>query len=175
MRKRIGIVGAGVAGLHLGLQLRQHNIDVTIISDRTGDQFAKARLPNTAAHFAGTLERESCLGVNNWPDAQFHYTCHNHSFGGPSRLEFRGDFLRPSRAVDHRIYLPKLMAAFETRGGNIEIAAVGARELGEIAQRFDLLIVAAGRGPLANAFKPVTAWSPFDAPSANSWRACSAE
>ena len=33
------------------------------------------------------------------------------------------------------------MAAFETRGGNIEIAAVGARELGEIAQRFDLLIV----------------------------------
>ena len=164
MRKHIGIVGAGVAGLHLGLQLRQHNIDVTIISDRTGDQFAKARLPNTAAHFADTLEREKCLGVDNWPDAQFHYTCHNHSFGGPTRLEFRGDFLRPSRAVDHRIYLPKLMAAFETRGGKIEIAAVGARELGAIAQRFDLLIAAAGRGPLANAFKPVIAWSPYDAP-----------
>ena len=95
---------------------------------------------------------------------QFHYTCHNHSFGGPTELEFRGDFLRPSRAVDHRIYLPKLMAAFETRGGKIEIAAVGARELGAIAQRFDLLIAAAGRGPLANAFKPVIAWSPYDAP-----------
>ena len=51
MGKRIGIVGAGVAGLHLGLQLRLHNIDVTIISDRTGDQLAKARLPNTAGSF----------------------------------------------------------------------------------------------------------------------------
>jgi 2-polyprenyl-6-methoxyphenol hydroxylase-like FAD-dependent oxidoreductase len=164
MGKRIGIVGAGVAGLHLGLQLRQHDIDVTIMSDRTGDQFAKGRLPNTAAHFAGTLEREKCLGVDYWPDARFHYTCHNHSFGGATRLEFRGDFLRPSRAIDHRIYLPRLMAAFETRGGKIEIAQVDARDLGEIAQRFDLLIVAAGRGPLANAFKPMAAWSPYDAP-----------
>ncbi len=103
MEKRIGIIGAGVAGLHLGLNLKQHNIEATIISDRTGDQFAKARLPNTAAHFAGTIEREKQLGVDHWPNAQFHYTCHNHSFGGRARLEFRGNFSRHSRAIDHRI------------------------------------------------------------------------
>ena len=98
MKKRIGIVGAGVGGLHLGLHLRQHDIDVTIISDRTADQFAKARLPNTAAHFAATLERERSLGLDCWPDPRFQYTCHNHSFGGPAQLEFRGDFLRPGPA-----------------------------------------------------------------------------
>ena len=97
MEKRIGIIGAGIAGLHLGLYLRQHDIDVTIVSDRTADQITKARLPNTAAHFAVTIDREKMLGVDHWSDPEFHYTCHNHSFGGPQRLEFRGDFTRPSR------------------------------------------------------------------------------
>jgi hypothetical protein len=55
---QIGIVGAGIAGLHLGLYLRQHDIDVTIVTDRTAEQYSKARLLNTAAHFAVTIERE---------------------------------------------------------------------------------------------------------------------
>ena len=104
MEKRIVIIGAGVAGLHLGLYLRQHGVDTTIITDRTADQVANSRLPNTAAHFAVTLERERQLGVDHWADPRLHYTCHNHSFGGgPAQLEFRGDFARSSRAVDHRI------------------------------------------------------------------------
>jgi len=164
MERHIGIVGAGIAGLHLGLDLRDHDIDVTIISDRTRNQFSNSRLPNTAGHFADTIAREKSLGVDHWPDAQFHYVCHNHSFGGPNRIEFRGDFSRPSRAVDHRVYLPKLMEDFETRGGRIEIASVGASDLARLAARFDLLVVAAGRGPLANAFDPVTAWLPCGQP-----------
>jgi len=122
--KQIGIIGAGIAGLHLGLYLRQHDIDVTIVTDRTAEQYSKARLLNTAAHFAVTIEREKVLGVDHWANPEFHYVCHNHSFGGPQRLEFRGDFMRPSRAIDHRIYLPKLMHDFEARNGKIEIATV---------------------------------------------------
>ena len=55
--KQIGIIGAGIAGLHLGLYLRQHDIDVTIVTDRTAEQYSKARLLNTAAHFAVTIEQ----------------------------------------------------------------------------------------------------------------------
>src|SRR5262245_37194943 len=164
MTKRIGIIGAGVAGLHLGLYLRQHHVDATIITDRTADQIAKARLPNTAGHFARTIEREQALGVDHWPSPEFHFTCHNHSFGGPQRLEFRGDFSRPSRAIDHRLYLPKLMEDFEARGGRIEILTVGVPDLGRLAQRFDLLVVVSGRGALAEAFARVPEWSPFDRP-----------
>jgi 2-polyprenyl-6-methoxyphenol hydroxylase-like FAD-dependent oxidoreductase len=164
MEKRIGIIGAGVAGLHLGLYLRQHDVDATIISDRTADQIAKARVPNTAAHFAVTIERERLLGVDHWQSPEVHYTCHNHSFGGPNRLEFRGDFPRPSRAIDHRIYLPNLMEDFEAHGGKIEIATIGAQELGRLAQRFDLLVVVSGRGALAESFERVAAWSPYDRP-----------
>jgi len=164
MERRIGIIGAGVAGLHLGLYLRQHGINTTIISDRTPDQIAQGRLPNTAAHFAVTIERERLLGVDHWQDPAVHYTCHNHSFGGLNRLEFRGDFSRPARAVDHRIYLPRLMEDFEHRGGRIEIATVTGNDLNRLSQRFDLLIVVSGRGPLAEMFARVAAWSPYDRP-----------
>jgi len=164
MEKRIGIIGAGVAGLHLGLYLRQHDVDVTIVSDRTGDQIAKARLPNTAAHFAVTIEREKMLGVDHWTSPEFHYTCHNHSFGGPQRLEFRGDFTRPSRAVDHRVYLPKLMEDFEARGGSIEVRAIDALDLAGLAQRFNLLVVASGRGALAQTFERLADGSPYERP-----------
>jgi len=164
MEKRIGIIGAGVAGLHLGLYLRQNGVDATIISDRTADQIATGRLPNTAAHFAVTIERERQLGVDHWQKPEFHFTCHNHSFGGPNRLEFHGNFLHPSRAIDHRLYLPKLMEDFEARGGTIEIAAVDAGDLVRIAQRFDLLVIASGRGALANAFERVVPESPHSQP-----------
>ena len=40
-RQQIGIIGAGVAGLHLGLRLRQFGIDCTIMTDRSPDQVAQ--------------------------------------------------------------------------------------------------------------------------------------
>ena len=162
--KQIGIIGAGIAGLHLGLYLRQHDIDVTIVTDRTAEQYSKARLLNTAAHFAVTIEREKVLGVDHWANPEFHYVCHNHSFGGPQRLEFRGDFMRPSRAIDHRIYLPKLMQDFEACNGEIEIATIGKQDISRLAQRFDLLVVVAGRSVLAEVFERVPVWSPYDRP-----------
>ena len=33
MRRRIGIVGAGIAGLHLALYLQKHGVDATLITD----------------------------------------------------------------------------------------------------------------------------------------------
>jgi 2-polyprenyl-6-methoxyphenol hydroxylase-like FAD-dependent oxidoreductase len=165
MEKRIGIIGAGVAGLHLGLYLRQHDTSATIITDRTAEQIARGRLPNTAAHFALTIDREKMLGVDHWADPQYHYTCHNHSFGGgPTRLEFRGTFTRPSRAIDHRLYLPKLMADFEARGGLIEVKAIDTSDLAHLAQRFDLLVVSSGRGMLGQAFARANEESPYDRP-----------
>ena len=164
MERHIGIIGAGVAGLHLGLYLRRHGVDTTIITDRTADQFAASSLPNTVAHFAPTLERERQLGIDHWTDERFHYTCHNYSFGGPARLEFRGNFARPNRAIDYRIYLPRLMADFEASGGTIEIATVAVPDLGRLAGRFDLLVVTSGRGELANAFGRVDGESPNHRP-----------
>ena len=41
MDKRIAIVGAGTAGLHLGLYLRARGVDVTLHTDRRPEDYAQ--------------------------------------------------------------------------------------------------------------------------------------
>ena len=81
MTDGIGIVGAGVAGLHLGLFLRGHDVPVTIYTERSGDDVAAGRLPNTVGHHHHTLERERALGVHHWDAAEYGYVCHHHYVG----------------------------------------------------------------------------------------------
>ena len=103
MARNIGIVGAGIAGLHLGLYLQKHGVDATIITDRAPEEYRNSRLLNTVAHHHVTIAREDYLGVNDWTDPKDHYYYHDHFFNFPQPLGFRGDFSRPSRAVDYRI------------------------------------------------------------------------
>src|SRR4051794_4662848 len=62
----IGIIGAGIAGLHLGLLLRNHGIKATIYTEKGPEQQRAARLGNIVVRNAPTRERERMLGVNHW-------------------------------------------------------------------------------------------------------------
>jgi hypothetical protein len=165
MSKNIGIIGAGTAGLHLGLHLRKHGIDATVITDRRPEEYETSRLVNTVAHHAVTLERERRLGVAHWDKDEHHYFCHHHYFGvGAAPLSFRGDFARPSRAVDYRIYLPTLMRDFESRGGKLEYATIAEDDVPALAKRFDLVVAAVGKGALGKLFATAPGLQPFAAP-----------
>lgn len=164
MAHRIGIVGAGVAGLHLALYLQKHGVEATLITDRRPEEYRDSRLLNTVAHHHVTLAREACLGVDHWTDPGEHYVYHDHFFNFPEPLHFRGDFSSPSRAVDYRIYLPTLMGDFERRGGRIEYRRIEEGDIPGLVARFDLLVVAAGRGPLAQLFRHRPEHSPYSQP-----------
>lgn len=164
MSKRIAIVGAGTAGLHLGLYLRQHGIEATLHTDRRPGDYAKSRLLNTVAHHSVTVARETQLGVNHWPTEDCGYYCHYHHFGGPQPLFFRGDFRAPSRAVDYRIYLPRLMQDFEERGGHIVYGDIKADDVARLGETADLVVVCTGKGSLGQMFELDAAHSPFDRP-----------
>ena len=104
MKKSIGIVGAGIGGLHLALYLQKHGIDATVLTDRAPEQYPATRLMNTVAHHSVTIAREDELGVNHWGGPEFVYHHHDHFFNFPdSPILFRGAFRNPSRAVDYRI------------------------------------------------------------------------
>ena len=148
MRRRIGIVGAGIAGLHLALYLQKHGVDATLITDRAPDEYRGIRLLNTVAHHHVTIAREDYLGVNHWNDLKHHYYYHDQFFNFPQPISFRGYFSRPSRAVDYRIYLPVLMKDFSDRGGRIEYRRIEESDIAPLVGRFDLLVVASGKGPL---------------------------
>ncbi len=164
MAHKIGIVGAGIAGLHLALYLQKHGVDATIITDRAPEDYRNSRLLNTVAHHHVTIAREDYLGVNHWNDPKDHYYYHDHVFNFPQPLRFRGDFSKPSRAVDYRIYLPALMSDFTRRGGKIEYRRIEEGDIASLVARFDLLVVSTGKGPLGQLFAYRPEHTPYSQP-----------
>ena len=160
----IAIVGSGVSGLHLGLFLQQHDVPVTIYTDKTAEQIASGRLLNTVAHHHHTLERERELGVHHWDAGEYGYVCHQHSIvGTPEPIRFRGDFKHPSSIVDYRLYLPRLLDDYAQRGGDLVVGAIDAGAINRIAEDHDLVVVAAGRG-MGAMFAPLPEKCPYDKP-----------
>ncbi len=164
MTRHIGIAGAGIAGLHLALYLQKHGVDATLITDRTPEEYRGMRLLNTVAHHHVTIAREDDLGVNHWTDPKDHYYYHDHFFNFPEPLSFRGAFSRPSRAIDYRIYQPTLMQDFMRRGGRVEYRRIEESDIQPLVARFDLLVVATGKGPLGQLFSFRPEHSPYSQP-----------
>lgn len=165
MTHQVGIVGAGIAGLHLALYLQKHGVDATLITDREPAEYRGMRLINTVAHHHVTLARESYLGVNHWSDPKVHYYYHDHFFNFPGQpFGFKGTFSKASRAVDYRVYLPTLMADFQRRGGKIEYRRIEEGDIAPLVARFDLLVVATGKGPLGQLFKYRPEHTPYSQP-----------
>jgi 2-polyprenyl-6-methoxyphenol hydroxylase-like FAD-dependent oxidoreductase len=163
--KNIGIIGAGTAGLHLGLHLRAHGIPVTLYAEQDPAQVRRSRLPGTIAHHPPTVARERALGVDHWSDAE----CGVHSLHlhvkGPQPLSFRGWCESPSHFVDYRIYQPRLAEDFVARGGRLIIEAVEAASLSRISRQHELVVVATGRHGLAESLFPrVPERSPYVRP-----------
>jgi 2-polyprenyl-6-methoxyphenol hydroxylase-like FAD-dependent oxidoreductase len=160
----IGIIGAGIAGLHLGLFLQQHGIAATIYTEKTPEQQLGGRLANVVVRFAPTRERERLLGVNYWDSATTDLVCYSIYVGGERPLAFTGDFTQPANIVDMRIYCARLLEEFVKRGGRVVVGALQAQDVGPLAAKHDLMVVAAGRGSLANMFPRRPEHSPHNKP-----------
>ncbi len=164
MGKHIGIIGAGTAGLHLGLALQKHGVRSTIYTDRPADAYAGMRLLNTVAHHSVTIDRETALGVNHWPVQSYGYVGHYYYVGGPQPLNFYGDLGEPSRAVDYRIYQPRLMEDYANRGGDLQLKEITHEDIPQLTNAHDLLVVCTGKGPLGRMFQHQPEHSPFEQP-----------
>ena len=115
--KNIGIIGSGIAGLHLGLFLQKHGFDATIYSDKSPEQIRTGRIPSFVVRFEDTLERERILGVNHWDFPGFGvFGVHMYIGAGPSPITWFGSNVRPSSTVDMRIYQSTLLEDFAKRG-----------------------------------------------------------
>lgn len=160
----IGIVGTGVAGLHLALMLQQHQVPVTVYTDRPATDVASGRLLNTVMHHHGTRAREIELGVDHWPLADTGWWTRYHSVLGNPGISYRGNFSDASTAIDYRLYLPRLEQDFRERGGDVRIQRLDRAGLETLSPRHDLIVVATGRGPLAEMFGRRSDTSPHDRP-----------
>ena len=135
----IGIIGAGVAGLHLGLLLRQRGIQATIYTEKNAGQQFGSRLPGLVARAWHTRERERQLGVNFWDNTDNEFGRANVHLVGEHCLAFHSDLPNPWITVDMRIYFGRLLEEFEARGGELVIGEVEASDLERISSSHDLL------------------------------------
>ena len=161
---RIGIIGSGVAGLQLGLALRQRGMTATIYAERTPEQQLDCQLSNMVARNGCTRERERLLGVNHWDSRLHDMPRLLLSIRGPRTMAFCGSMGAPAQAVDMRIYWARLLEDFSARGGRVIVRTIQAQELDSLAAQYDLLVVASGRAGLSSIFPRVPEQSPFTRP-----------
>jgi 2-polyprenyl-6-methoxyphenol hydroxylase-like FAD-dependent oxidoreductase len=161
---RVGIVGGGVAGLQLGLYLRTHAVAATIYTSKTPAQHRADRLRNVVCRNGMTRQREQALGVNHWDDDAPDLRELSVSVAGARPMSFAGALDPACQVVDMRVYWARLLEDFAARGGEIAFSTVQPTDLEELSSKFDLTVVASGRGSLANLFPIVPDHSPYAAP-----------
>jgi hypothetical protein len=150
--RRIVVVGAGQAGLVLALGLQKHGYAVTVVTDRDAATIRAGRLISNQCVFDPALRRERALGINFWdghaPEvlgASFGLAGDD---GGPEpAISWETKFDHPAQSVDQRVKVSDWLTAFAERGGEVRIGKVTPEVLDEYAREFELVLVAAGRGP----------------------------
>ncbi|GAA2863558.1 hypothetical protein GCM10020220_061040 [Nonomuraea rubra] len=161
------IVGAGQAGLHLAIGLLQHGYDVTVVSNRTPESIRDGRVMSGQAMFGTAQAHERRLGLDWWaevcpPIDGIALTVPSPE--GGKALDWAARLHVPARSVDQRLKMPAWLGEFERLGGKLVLHDATPEDLEGYAARYDLVLVAAGKGQIASLFERDPERSPYAAP-----------
>jgi hypothetical protein len=161
------IVGAGQAGLQLALGLVEDGHDVTVVSNRTPDDIRNGRVMSSQCMFDAALEHERELAIDFWaeecPDVEGISLAVPAPDGG-KLIDWAARLERPAQSVDQRLKMPAWMEELERQGGRLVVHDATIPDLEAYARDHDLVIVAAGKGEVAQLFERDPSRSPYTAP-----------
>lgn len=163
--RKILIVGAGQAGLQLGLGLLQHGYDVTIMSARTPEELRGGRVMSTQLIFGPGMAVERDLRVNLWEEDAPKVVELEPTLAAPPgnvALQFTAPLDEHAQSVDQRVKMAGWLELFENRGGKVIYHSVMTSDLEGLVGLNDLTIIAAGKGELVELFDRDPARSPYD-------------
>lgn len=171
MRKML-VVGAGQAGLQLALGLQSHGYEVTVMSNRTADEIRGGRVMSTQVMFGPALRHERDLGLDFWADRAPRIDGVGVSIA-PSpagrgaagdRVRWLGRLEQYAQSVDQRVKMAGWLDTFVGRGGQLVVHGAAVSDLDHLVRRYDLVLVAAGKGELVAMFERNPARSPYRTP-----------
>ncbi len=165
--RKILIVGAGQSGLQLALGLQSRGYEVTLMTNRTADEIRAGKVMSTQCMFTTALQHERDLELNFWESQTPRIEGLGVSVAGPdgSRpIDWVGRLEGYAQSVDQRVKMAGWMEAFAQRGGQLVIHGAAVSDLDYFARRYDLVLVAAGKGELVSMFGRDAARSPYDTP-----------
>ncbi len=159
------IAGAGQCGLMLAFGAQQLGHDVTLLTARTTSEIRQGTVTSTQCMFDQTLAMERRLGLDLWPGPQHLVHGIGVSVPGPDgarALDWLGPLEAPAASVDQRLKFSTWLELFEERGGKVTVHHATISDLDRFSDRYDLTIVAAGKGELTAMFERDPARSPYD-------------
>ncbi|QPP06616.1 FAD-binding oxidoreductase [Streptomyces bathyalis] len=172
--RKILIVGAGQAGLQLALGLQSQGYEVTVMSNRTADEIRGGRVMSTQMQFHTALQNERDIEVNFWESQAPKVEGLGVSVADPESVQGPGETQRAinwlgmldgyAQSVDQRVKMSGWMETFAQRGGQLVIHGAAVSDLNFFAKKYDLVLVAAGKGELVSMFERDPERSPYDEP-----------
>ncbi|MDR7303436.1 styrene monooxygenase/indole monooxygenase family protein [Haloactinomyces albus] len=165
--RKILIIGAGQAGLQLGLSLLEHDYDVTVMSARTSEEIRGGRVMSTQAMFHTALQHERDHELNLWEEQAPGIDGLGVSLAGPDgsrALDWVGRLDNRAQSVDQRIKMAGWLELFEDRGGKVVFHGVTTSDLDALTRHYELVLVAAGKGELVQLFHRNPDRSPYTSP-----------
>src|SRR3989442_2677059 len=165
--KRIAIIGAGQSELQMGIVLLDAGYEVILYSDRSADDIQRGHVLSSQCMFDSALETERDLGLNYWeeecPKVEGISFAVPNPVGGRV-IDWAARLDNFAQSVDQRLKIPRWMAEFQKRGGNLQIEAADIDDLESCARGHDLVIVASGKGAITQMFQRDATRSQFSEP-----------
>lgn len=164
---KIAIVGAGQAGLHLGIGLLMSGHSVTMLSNRTGEEIAAGPVTSSQSMYGMALGLERELGIDYWQDSAPQYAGAQMRIAdsdGNIMLYWQGAMDEPGQSIDQRIKMPVWMDRFVELGGDLRIVDADISELEGLASAHDLVVIASGKGEIGKLFERNPDRSPLTSP-----------
>lgn len=153
--RKILIVGAGQSGLQLALGLNAAGYEVTVMTTYTGREIYDGSVTSTQCMFGHALETERAIGVDLWADSGHRIDALGVTVRAPDgarAIDWLGRLDHYAQSIDQRVKFSAWIEKFEQAGGNVVVNATTVTDLDKLVARYDLTIIAAGKGELVDVF-----------------------